>query len=146
MTLLARVIGGDQMFTTIFDPFDGFFELQRGGADQHILGIYLTANTEAAADMALVKLDFFDVPSEHEREPVPVPVRHLGGAVHFEYILAFVVTCDCTTRFNRHAAVSPDREIKFDDRMRGTECGVNVAGFLFNYCRLGAPLFVERAR
>ena len=49
--LLARVIGGDQMLAPVLDPFHRPAEPQRGEADQHVLGIKLAANAEAAADM-----------------------------------------------------------------------------------------------
>ena len=53
MALLARMIGGHQMLAPVLDPFDRPPEPQRGEADQHILGIKLAANAEAAADMPL---------------------------------------------------------------------------------------------
>ena len=86
MALLARVIGGDQVFTTILYPFDWLVKFQRGRADQHVFRIHLAADAEAAADMALKQLNALGFSPEHERQPVAVPVRHLGGAVHFQHV------------------------------------------------------------
>ena len=55
MLLLARMIGGDQVLAAILDPFHRPPQAQRGDADQHVLGIELAADAEAAADMALHK-------------------------------------------------------------------------------------------
>ena len=53
--LLARMIGRDQVFAPVLDPFDRTTEFQRGGANQNILWINFAADAEAAADMALVR-------------------------------------------------------------------------------------------
>ena len=55
--LLARVIGRDQMFAPVFDPFHRAIEFFGGDADQHVFGIKLAADAEAAADMGLVDMD-----------------------------------------------------------------------------------------
>ena len=54
--LLARMIGGDQMLAPVLDPFHRPAEPQRGEADQHVLGIELAADAEAAADMAFEQM------------------------------------------------------------------------------------------
>ena len=66
--LLARMIGGDQVLAPVLDPLDRRFELQRGGANQHVLRIKFAADAEAAADMALVKLHGVPRPAEHLRQ------------------------------------------------------------------------------
>ena len=53
VALLARMIGGDQVLAPVLDPFHRPAEPQRRDADQHVLGIELAADAEAAADMAL---------------------------------------------------------------------------------------------
>ena len=53
MLLLARMVGGDEMFAAVLDPFDRAAQAQRSGAHQHVFRIKFAANAEAAADMAL---------------------------------------------------------------------------------------------
>ena len=55
--LLARMIGGDQMLAAVLDPFHRAIEFFCGDADQHVLGIKLAADAEAAADMGFVDMD-----------------------------------------------------------------------------------------
>ena len=55
--LLARMIGRDQMLAPVLDPFHRAVEPLGGDADQHVLGIELAANAEAAADMRFVDVD-----------------------------------------------------------------------------------------
>ncbi len=81
--LLARVIGGNQMFATVLDPFDGFTEFQRRRADQNVFRINFAAHAEAAADMTLEQLNGFPFPPKHLRQRIAVPVRHFRRAVHF---------------------------------------------------------------
>jgi hypothetical protein len=57
MQLLARMVGGDEVFASVLDPLDGPPHAKGGGADQHVLGINLAANAEAAADVALIELN-----------------------------------------------------------------------------------------
>ena len=118
VALLARMIGGDQVFTTIFDPFDRLTEFQCGGADQHIFRIQLAADAEAAADMALVEMDGFSFAAKHLRERIAIPMRHLGGAVHFQHVLGLVVARDGAARFQRHAAVAAYGKVELDNRGR----------------------------
>ncbi len=73
-------------------------------------------------------------------------MRHLGGAVHFQEVVCFVVARDGATRFQRHAAVAADGDIERDDLSGGAEGRLHVAGFLFDDGRLGAAFSVERAR
>src|SRR5205085_262178 len=47
VTLLARMIGRDQMLATILDPFHRTAEPQRGERNQHVLGIKLAANADS---------------------------------------------------------------------------------------------------
>ena len=55
--LLARMIGRDQMLAAVLDPFHRAIEVYRGDADQHVLGIKLAADAEAAADVGFVDMD-----------------------------------------------------------------------------------------
>src|SRR5260221_5761063 len=63
MILLARMIGGDQMFAAVLYPFDWTFEFQRCGTYQNVFGINLAANAEPAAHVAFVEVDGFFFPS-----------------------------------------------------------------------------------
>ena len=143
VALLARVIGRDQVLAPVLDPFDRLAEFERGRAHQHVLRIHFAADAEAAADMALKQLNALGFPPEHQRQAVSVPVRHLGGAVHFQH--AIVLARDGAACFQRHAAVPADRKIEFDDGVRGAEGRVHVAGFLFDDGGLGGAFLVERA-
>ena len=135
MVLLARMIGGDQMLAAVLDPFDRPAEFQRGGADQHVFGIDFAADAEAAADMAFVELNGFRRAAQHLRDWIAIPVRHLGGAVHFQHVARLVVAGDGAARFQRHAGVAADRKLKRDNRVRAAEGGVDIAICLFAGCR-----------
>ncbi len=145
MTLLARVIGGNQMFAPVLDPFNGFFESQGGRANEHILRVHFPANAEASADVALIELHLVRMPAEHERQPVSVPVRYLGGAVHLQNVVGFVVARNGATRLHRHAAVPADFEIKRHDHLCRAKGCIDVAGFLFDDGRFGVVVLVKRA-
>ena len=54
--LVARMVGGDQMLAAVLDPFHRPVEPHRRDADQHVLGIKLAADAEAAADVGLEAL------------------------------------------------------------------------------------------
>ena len=54
--LLARMVRRDQMLAAVLDPFHRHAEPQRGEAHQHVLGIELAADAEAAADMTFVEV------------------------------------------------------------------------------------------
>ena len=127
VVLLARVIGRDQMFAPVLDPFDRPAEFQRGGANQNVLRINLAADAEAAADMAFEQLDGFAFSPKHLRERIAVPMRHFGGAVHFQNVARLVVTRDRAARLQRHAGMAADRKLKRNNGMRGAEGGVDVA-------------------
>ncbi len=144
VALLARMIGGNQMFAPVFDPLDRLSELQRGCADKHIFRVHFPANAEASADVALIELHLIRMPAKHERQPVSVPVRHLGGAMHLQNIIGLVVARDGAARLHRDAAVPADRKIKCDDRIGCAKGGVDVAGFLFDHRCFGIVVLVER--
>ena len=140
------MIGGDQMFAPVLDPFNRSFEFQGGRANEHILGIHFAANAEAAADMALVELHLVRLAAKHERQPVAVPVRHLRGAMHFKDVVGFIVPRNGTAGFHRHAAVPADFEIKRHDHLRRAKSCINVAGLLFDHRGFGVMAFIERAK
>src|SRR5262249_17899867 len=56
VTLLARVVGGDEMLAPVLDPFHRPAEPERGEADQDVLGIELAADAKTAADVPLVEM------------------------------------------------------------------------------------------
>ena len=109
VALLARMVGGDQVFAPVFNPFDRLLEVQRRGADQHVFRVHFAADAETAADVALMELNLVGRAPEHQRETIPVPVRDFGGAVHLQNVFGFVIAGDGAARFHRHAAVAPDR-------------------------------------
>ena len=146
MLLLARMIGGDQMLAAILDPFDRPLQAQRGDADQHVLRIDLAANAEAAADMPFKKVHRRRTAAEHARDLVPVPMRHLGGAVQFEHVAGGVIARDRAARLERHARMAADRQRCLDHRMRAAESGVDLAIALAHDRRLGGSAGLEFAR
>jgi len=83
MALLARMIGADQMFTPVFDPFHRAPEPQCGDQHQNIFRIKLAANAKAAAGVALVQMQRAAGALEHAHQRIFVAMRHLGGAVQF---------------------------------------------------------------
>ena len=56
MMLIARMVGGDQVLAPVFDPFHRAFKSHGGDADQHVLGIELATDAEAAADVSFVEV------------------------------------------------------------------------------------------
>ena len=98
--LLARMIGGDQVLAPVLDPFHRAAEPHGGDADQHVLGIELATDAEAAAHMRLVHVDRRRRQAEHAREQLAIAVRHLGGAVQLEDVARRVVAAYCTTGLN----------------------------------------------
>ena len=144
--LLARMIGGDQMLAPVLDPLDRRLEDERGGADQHVLGIDFAADAEAAADMALIKLHGVARPSQHLRQRVAVPMRHLGGAMHFQNVARLVVAGDGAARLQRHAGMAADGKLERDDGVGGAEGGVDIAIALADDAGLGGQRPVEDAR
>ena len=97
------------MLAAVLDPFDRAAKVQRGGANQNVFRIKFAADAEAAANMALVELHGSRCAAEHAGELVSVPMRHLGGAVQFEYIARRIIAGDGAARFQRHAGMPPDR-------------------------------------
>src|SRR5579872_877476 len=140
------MISRDQMLAPVFYPFDRFSQFQRGKTDQHIFRIKLAANAEAAADMALEQLHGFSFTPEQLRELIAIPMRHLGGAVHFQNVIRLVVARDGAARFERHARVAADGKLKRDNGMRSAESGVEIAEALAHDARLGAAFIVVEAR
>ena len=114
--LLARMIGRDQMLAPVLDPFHRPIELFRGDADQHVLGIKLAADAEAAADMGFVDVDAARRQPEHARQQFLDAVRHLGGAVQFENVARGVVAADGAAGFQRHAGMPADGELELRRR------------------------------
>ncbi len=69
--------------------------------------------------------------AEHAGDVVAVPVRHLGGAVHFQHVARGVVDADRAARFHRHAGMAADGEVELDNGVRSAEGAGEIAvGFL----------------
>ena len=125
--LLARMVGGDEVLAAVLDPFDRPPQAQCCRTHQDVLGIKLAADAEAAADVTFVELNGGCGPSEHAGNLVPVPMRHLGRAVEFEYIADRVVAGNRTAGFQRNAGMPADRQRRADNGVSGTECRSDVA-------------------
>ena len=145
VALLARMVGADEMLAAVLDPFHRAREPHRRDADQHVLGIDLAANAEAAADMGFVHMDRRRAAPEHVGEQVAVAMRHLGGAMQFEDVARGVVAADGAARLQRHAAVPADGKIELDHRLGAREHGVDVAIALADDGRLGVAAGRELA-
>ena len=125
--LRTRMIGRDQVLAPVLDPLHRPAQAERAEADQHILGIELAANPEAAADMAFIKMHGRRIAAEHPRDGVPVPVRHLRGAVELQHVAAAVVARNRPARLQRHTGVTAHGKIELDHGMRVPECCGEVA-------------------
>ena len=143
MALLPRMIGGDQMLAPVLDPLHRAAEPQRGKADQHVLGIKLAANAEAAADMALEQMHAGGIASQHAGDVVAIPVRHLGGAMKLQHVAGGVIARDRATGFERNAGMAPDREIELDHGMRLAKRGADVPVGFFHDRRFGRAAVFE---
>ena len=146
MLLLARMIGGDQMLAAILDPLDRPPHAQRRGAYQNVLRIELAANAETAADMTLIEVNRRCGASKHAGDLVPIPMRHLGGAVKLEHVARRIVSGDRAAGFQRDAGMAPDRQRRGDHGVRGAKSGVDVAIALADDSRLGRSARLEFAR
>ena len=145
MLLLPRMIGGDQVLTAVLDPFHRPAKPQRRRADQDILGIKLAADAEAAADMALVKMNPRRREPEHPGDLIAIPVRHLGGAMQLEYLARAVIAADRAAGLERYAGMAPDAQLERHDRMGVAERRIQVAVFLADIARVGRAAGLEFA-
>ena len=146
VTLLARVIGCDQVLAPVLDPFHRPSEPQRGEADQHVLGVELAADAEAAADMAFEQVHSRGAATEHARDAGAIPVRHLGGAIKLEHIAGGVVARDGAARLQRHAGMPSDGKIEFNDDSGVAKRRRDIAIGLFHHRRLGRTAVLEFPR
>ena len=143
MLLLARMVGGDQMLAAILDPLDRPLQAQRRRAHQNVLGIKLAADAEAAADMPLVQVNRRRGASKHAGNLIPIPMRHLGGAVKLEDIARCVISGDGAAGFDRDAGMAPGRQRRGDHGVSGAKSRVDIAVALANDRRLGRATGLE---
>ena len=132
--LLARMIGSDQMFAAVLDPFHRPVEFLGRDADQKIFRIHFAADAEAAADVRFIHMDRARRELEHAREQFLIAVRHLGGTVHFQNAARGVITADGAARLQRHAGMPANGEFKLDHMLGGAEHGIDVAVALADDC------------
>ncbi len=144
--LLAGMVAGHQVLAAVLDPFHRPSQLERRGADEHVLRVDLAAHAEAAADVAFVKVHGRGTAAEHAREKVAVRVRALGGAVKLEHVVGGVVTGDRAARLHRHAGVAADGQVELDHRARGAERRFDIAVLRADDGRLGVAARLEFAR
>src|SRR5215469_8225219 len=102
------MIGSDEVFAPILDPFHRAAEPERGDTGKHVFGVELAAHPEAAAGMAFVKMHRGGRAAEHARECVSIPMGHFGGAVEFEHVAAGIVARDGAAGLEWHRGVSAD--------------------------------------
>src|SRR6266481_5277261 len=114
VSLLARVVGGDQVLPPIFDPLNRPTQTQSRQAHQYILRIQFPTDSEAAADVPLIKMKALRAPPQHHGHGVAIPMRFLRRPVHLEHVARGVVACDRSAAFKRHARVSANGQVEFD--------------------------------
>ncbi len=143
VTLLARMIGRDQMLAPVLDPFHRPAEPQRGETNQHVLGIKLAANTEPSAHVAFEEMHARRAAAEHAGDVVAVPVRNFGGAVELQHVARGVVMSDRAARLQRNAGMAPDREVQLDYDRGVVKRGRELAIGLFHDRRFGRTSGLE---
>ena len=145
VTLLARMVRGDQVLAAILDPLDRPAQAHRRGTHQHVFGIKLAADTETAADMALVEVHRRERAPEHAGNLGAVPMRHLGGAMKLEHVVGRVVARNGAAGLDRDGRMPPDRERRLDHGVSGAEGGIDIAVTLAHDGRLGRAAGFELA-
>ena len=85
---LTRVVGRHEVLAPALDPLHGPPELQGGERHQDVLGVELTAHSEAAAHVDLGEPQRAQRDAEDRREDRPVDVNALGGADQMELAAA----------------------------------------------------------
>ena len=143
--LLARMVGRDQVLAPVLDPFHRPAEPQRCETDQHVLGIELAANAEAAADMTFEQVNGRGIAPKHAGDVVSIPVRHLGGAVHLHDVVRGIVARNRAARFQRNAGMAPDRQIQLHHGVSAAKRGRDIAVRLFHERCLGRTAVLELA-
>ncbi len=144
--LVARLVGGDQVLAPVFDPFDRPPQSQCRERRQHVFRIKLAAHPETTADMTFKEMHRGRGAAEHSCQGIPVPVRHLGGAVHFERVGGRLVADDGAACFQRHAGVSPGHQFQLDRDRGGGERRIGVAVAFAQHHRLGRQAGRELAQ
>src|SRR5262249_39114964 len=81
IVLFEGMIGGDEVFAPILDPFHRPAQPQRGDTGEHVFGIKFAAYAEAAAGMAFMEMDRGGGAPEHARERITIPMRDFRRAV-----------------------------------------------------------------
>ena len=117
VALLARMVGGHQVLAPVLDPFDRAPEAKRCERDQHVLGIELAANAEAAADMPFVEMHRGWAAPEDAGEQVAGDVRYLGGAVELDHVRRRIIAGERPAGLQRGAGMASDRQIELDDQL-----------------------------
>ena len=100
---LARVVGRNQMLPAILDPFHRPADETRRERDQEFLGIELTLDAEAAADVDLDHVDIGLGHPEHRRQRPAVEEQHFGRAEHRQPFLGGIPFGDLAARLQRQA-------------------------------------------
>jgi hypothetical protein len=125
--LFAGMIGGDEVFAPILDPFHRAAEPERGDTDEHVFGIKFAAHAEAAAGMAFMKMNRRGGAPEHARERITIPMRDFRRAVKFEHVAGGIVARNGAARFQRHARVPASFEFECHGCVSRSECRGNIA-------------------
>ena len=145
VALLARMVGAHQMLAPVLDPFHRPAQPQRREQHQHVLGIDLAADAEAAADMAFMHVQRRRAAAQHAAQGLAVAVGNFGGAVQFENVARGVVAAERAARLQRHARVAAGRKVELDDGVRGAQRRFDVAVAVAQQRGLAAAAGLELA-
>ena len=128
MVLLARVVRGDQVLATVFDPLHRTAQAHRRPRHHVVLGIELAAHAEASAHLELDEVDEMLGMAEQIGEDAPVEVRHLRHAPEREHARPRIVSGGEPARLHRHAGVTLDGEAPGDPPLGGRERARRITG------------------
>ena len=123
--LAARVVRRDEMLSAILDPLHRAAETERGERDEHVLGIELAADAEAAADVDLHEPHVVESEPEQLCEHPAVEVLHLRRAV--DRHAAAHRLGEEPARLERRARLPLQLEAAAHDDVRRREGRVHVA-------------------
>ncbi len=125
--LLARLVGGQQMFAPVLDPSDGTTQPQGGGANNEILGVKLAPDSETAANAAFEQIDFGPIEPQRPRDLVAVGMGALGTTVIFQPAGVGIDPCQPAAALQRHAGMPPRPQLQFNHVIRCVKGGVDIA-------------------
>ncbi len=108
---IARMVGREQIFAAILDPFHRATGETRRERHEEIFRIEFAARTEAAADVELQHAHRQFRQVHHLRQHPPIGERHLGRATNDHLLLVCVPFGEQAARLHRHGRMALDAEM-----------------------------------